>query len=108
MGAAERAVQSGGVPWRDRLSSAVRVHRDGVMPVVGRDRAAEWAPQTWRSVDFSVVRSRVAESGDLGIAIGGYEAVTAEGPEHGTWVRVWKRDASGRWRIVFETSKAAS
>ena len=27
------------------------------------------------------------------------------GAQHGTWVRVWKRDVTDRWRIVFETSK---
>jgi hypothetical protein len=27
--------------------------------------------------------------------------------DHGTFIRVWKRDVTGRWRIVFETSKTA-
>ena len=40
------------------------------------------------------------------VTLGGYDAVTSSGPQHGTWIRVWKRDVTRRWRIVFETTKA--
>jgi hypothetical protein len=57
----------------------------------------------WARVTFSVARVERASSDDLGVTLGGYE--TSNG--RGTWVRAWKRDAAGRWRIIFETSKAA-
>ena len=98
---AERSVEAGGAPWRDRLAAEMRLHRDGRMPLVGRDQAVEWAATALASVHYTVIRTEVAGSGDLGITLGGYDA----GPEHGTWVRAWKRDVTGRWRIVFETSK---
>jgi hypothetical protein len=43
--------------------------------------------------------------GDLAVVVGGYDATATGGAEHGTFVRVWKRDVTGRWRIVFETTK---
>ena len=77
------------------------------MPLVGRDAAAGWAASAWTSVRYTVIRTEAAGSGDLAVAIGGYDATSPAGAEHGTWVRVWKRDVTDRWRIVFETTKAA-
>jgi hypothetical protein len=103
---AERAVSSGGSAWAARLAGSIRVHRDGVMPITGRDAAATWAQSAWTTVAFTVVRTERAGSGDLGVALGGYDATTSGGAEHGTWTRVWQRDVTSHWRIVFETSKA--
>jgi ketosteroid isomerase-like protein len=105
---AEQAVVAGGAAWRGRTAVAMRLHRDGVMPLEGRAAATAWASTAWRTVHFSVIRTEVAASADLGIALGGYDATRPDGaPEHGTFVRVWKRDITNRWRIVFETSTAA-
>lgn len=102
--AAERSVAAGGAAWQKRLGQDVRLHRDGTMPCVGRDAAIDWARAAWPTVRYTVIRTEVAGSGDLGITLGGYDATPAE---HGTWVRVWKRTHAGEWRIVFETSKSA-
>ena len=105
---AERAVSGGEAAWRERLAAGVRVHRAGVMPVVGRDDAVAWAGRTWTRVRYTRIRSEAAGSDDLAVTVGGYDATTNAGAaEHGTWVRVWKRDVTARWRIVFETSKPA-
>jgi len=104
---AERAVADGGDPWRARLAAGVRLHREGHMPIVGRTAVTDWARDAWSAVHYVMLRSDHAASNDLGVALGGYDATTASGPQHGTWVRVWKRDITNRWQIVFETSKAA-
>ena len=104
---AEAGLAAGGEAWRARLAADVRLHRDGVMPITGRARVADWAAGAWSSVRFSVVTTERAPSNDLGVAIGGYEAAARAGAERGIWIRVWKRDVTGRWRIVFETSRAA-
>jgi ketosteroid isomerase-like protein len=106
--AVEREVATGGDNWRARLAQTVRLHRDGRMPLVGRDAVQAWAEETWKSVRYTVVKTEAAGSGDLAVTIGGYDATTAAGAEHGTWVRVWKRDVTGRWRLMFETSKKAA
>jgi hypothetical protein len=105
---AEAEVASGGDRWRQRWSDSVRIHRSGQMPRVGREAAVTWAAATWAEVAFHVVRVETAASNDLAVAIAGYDARTTAGAEHGTWVRVWARNAASRWRIVFETSKAAA
>jgi ketosteroid isomerase-like protein len=109
----EQSVAAGGEPWRQRLSEGVRLHRAGVMPLVGREAASAWAAGAWSRVRFTILRTEVAASGDLAVVVGGYDAAASAGAtsaaafEHGTWARVWKRDVTDRWRIVFETSQAA-
>jgi hypothetical protein len=74
------------------------------MPFVGRDAASTWARDAWRSVQYGSLTGTVAGSDDLAVVAGTYRATTAGGAETGSWVRVWKRDVTARWRIVFETS----
>jgi ketosteroid isomerase-like protein len=99
---AERAVAASGEVWRARLAAGVRLHRDGVMPLVGREAVIAWAAPVSR-IAYTLLRTETAGSGDLAITIGAYELTAASGPERGSWVRAWKRDSTGRWRIVFET-----
>ena len=86
--------------WRARLAEAVRLHVDGMMPLVGRE-AVLASPRTAGSLSCTIVRTEQAASGDLAITIGGFE--DAARSASGTWVRVWKRDVTTRWRIVFQT-----
>jgi ketosteroid isomerase-like protein len=104
---AEHTLAGGGEAWRARLAADVRVHRDGHMPYVSRAAAATGATEAWQSFRYTLVTATVAGSGDLGVGLGGYDATTPTGLQHGTVVRIWKRDLTGRWRVVFETSKAA-
>jgi len=105
--AAEASLAESRTAWRERVAEHVRVHRNGRMPIVGRAAAIEWDESEKSAVTWTVARVEVAGSGDLAVAVGGYDATTAAGVEHGTWARVWKRDVKGTWRIVFETSRAA-
>ena len=76
------------------------------MPLVGREDVVAWAAARG-DVSYSVVRVETAGSADLAITIGAYEATTPKGRERGSWVRAWKKDTGGRWRIVFQTETPA-
>jgi hypothetical protein len=97
----ERAVAGDAAAWRARLSAGVRVHRDGMMPVVGRDAVLAWADKQGPR-RYALLRTEEAGSGDLAVTIGALDAGAAAKTQ-GSWVRVWKRDLGGRWRIVFQT-----
>jgi hypothetical protein len=105
--AAERDVVDSGEPWNLRLAAGVRLHREGQMPISDRERAIEWS-RYWKSLRYSPVQSELAGSGDLAVTLGGYEGDTRSGKERGTWVRVWQRNSSRRWQIIFETSKKSA
>ena len=97
----ERSVASDAVAWRARLATGVRMHRDGMMPIVGRDAVLAWAEKQG-SRRYGVLRVEEAGSGDLAITVGALDDGGAAKTQ-GSWVRVWKRDLGGRWRIVFQT-----
>jgi ketosteroid isomerase-like protein len=95
----ERAVLADPAAWQARLGADVRLHRNGAMPITGRDAVVAWATRQPR-VACTVVHTELAGSGDLAIVLGGCESA---GKTRGSYVRVWKRHVTGRWRIVFQT-----
>jgi len=103
---AEAAITSNLDAWRARLGADVRFHIDGQMPLVGRD-AVIASTRASTAATYALLRSEVAGSRDLGVTIGSLELRSAQ-TRRGTWVRVWKRDVTGRWRIVFQTEKTAA
>ena len=104
---AEHALATGGAAWVARLAASIRLHRAGHLPIVGRADVTRWAASDWQHAIFADVVTAAAGSDDLGVAYGRYEL--GGGPhETGTFVRVWQRDVTGRWRVVFETSRPES
>ena len=97
----ERSVASDAATWRARLASGVRVHREGMMPLVGREAVLAWVEKQGPR-RYAVLRAEEAGSGDLAVTVGALDAGAAAKAQ-GSWVRVWKRDLGGRWRIVFQT-----
>jgi ketosteroid isomerase-like protein len=97
----ERSVAADPGAWRARLAAGVRVHREGMMPVVGREAVLAWAEKQ-PSRRYALMKTEEAGSGDLAITLGALDGVAGTKGQ-GSWVRVWKRDLGGRWRIVFQT-----
>jgi|SRR6185503_7449059 len=97
---AERVALADRPSWEGRLGAGVRLHRNGAMPFVGREAVvAAVASQPARAA-CSPVHTESAPSGDLAVVIGSCQT---SGKTHGSYVRVWKRDVTARWRIVFQT-----
>jgi ketosteroid isomerase-like protein len=44
----------------------------------------------------------VADSGDLAYAYGELTWTEAGTPRRGYYNRIWRRDAAGRWRVLFD------
>ena len=103
--AAESSVRASADAWRGRLAAAVRLHINGMMPLAGRDVVLS-SPRAASALTYRVLRTEPAASGDLAVTLGGFEDTAAAPSRGGTWVRVWKRDIGGRWRIVFQTETA--
>jgi ketosteroid isomerase-like protein len=102
----ERTVAGDATAWRARLATGVRVHREGMMPIVGRDAVLAWAEKQGPR-RYALLRTEEAGSGDLAITVGALDMGGAAKTQ-GSWVRVWKRDLGGRWRIVFQTESAGA
>lgn len=93
------ALASSAAAWQKFLHPEARVYREGRTPVRGQD----WLAQMPTPMTGEPLKADVARSGDLGYSYGKYQA---NGKENGYYARVWKRNPSGQWRIVFEVAKA--
>lgn len=96
------SAESLGLAYANRLADEARVHRPGVMPVTGRVAIGEWAGAQAGQYRGEPLFADVSKSGELGYAWGSYERI-GEDPDAGYFARVWKKDARGDWRIVFDT-----
>lgn len=94
---------SGAQAWQKFLSDDARIHRNLMMPATGKSELQAWIGKQSAALSGEPIKADVARSGDLGYSYGKYELKT-EKFEKGYYARVWKRDAAGNWRIVFDVT----
>ena len=87
------------------LADDVRLFRENSFPAVGK-RAALAALATNRGIlTWRPAMAGLARSGDLGYTYGAYDLKASgsdQKPEHGNYVRVWKRQTNGRWKVFID------
>lgn len=103
------------------LAANARLHRQGRLPLVGREAIVAWierdaaspSPPDGRRHDpvggasAETTAAAAAASGDLGYSYGTYD-LRGTPAERGAYVRVWARDAGGRWWLMAEVTDPAS
>lgn len=99
--------------YREYMSPSARLHRNLQFPFLGRAAALTHleeravAVKQWEAIDGTI-----ADSGDLGYSYGRYEWQWSDRgqqkTENGYFLRVWKRDAKGAWKLVAEVARATS
>lgn len=80
-------------------TAASRLHRSGFMPPIGTGAIRSWMKEHAPGMTASTGAADVARSGDLGYSYGTYDVKGAQ-PEHGAYVRLWQRNAAGKWLVV--------
>ena len=89
------------------ISKDARVYRQGVQPVIGIDSVRAFLSKRPFTQSWKPMKAEVARSADLGYTYGSYEKKergAAAAMEKGYYARVWKRDATGRWHVVFDVA----
>ena len=89
--------------WQKTLSDDARIHRNQMMPVASKTELQSWISKQVAGISGEPIKADVALSGDFGYSYGKYE-LKAEKIEKGYYARVWKRDAKGNWRIIFDVT----
>jgi ketosteroid isomerase-like protein len=87
--------------YRGHLADGARLHRPGVMPIVGEQAIVTWLSGQPR---YAAGESKFADTsmaGDLGYTYGTY---TLDGNQtsRGFYVRVWSRGRDGVWRVALD------
>jgi ketosteroid isomerase-like protein len=87
------------------LAPSGRLHRDGHDPLTARSGIVEFLASQARSGSWETLHAETAKSGDLGYTYGKYELHSpASPPERGFYMRVWKLDHTGKWRLVLDVT----
>jgi ketosteroid isomerase-like protein len=86
--------------YADVLAPGARLHRDGVGALTEPSAVREWLTANAAAMTAQAAAAESAASGDLGYSYGTYKLGSAD--KSGTYLRIWTRDAQGRWRMVAE------
>lgn len=103
-----RAAQSRGFTraFQDYMASESRLHRQQMLPLVGKTAINAFLSQKSLSVTWQPLKADIANSNDLGYVYGSYEArdnPSASGAiEKGYFVRVWKLEGGGKWKVALD------
>jgi ketosteroid isomerase-like protein len=88
-----------------RLTPVSRLHRSGTVPLVGPDQIVKWLDQSSSTGSATDTNAESASSGDFGYSYGTLD-VKAPKPQAGAYVRLWNRDAMGRWWLMADVAQA--
>ncbi len=100
--------------FRERLAPGARLHRPGVMPLVGERAILAWLAGQPGLEAADTRFSEAAGSGDFGYTWGTYITAAARGGQgrgrgraagvrqEGFYVRVWVRERSRQWKVALD------
>ena len=91
-----------GAAYAAVTTDASRLHRSGFMPSIGPAAIAAWMKEHAASMKATAAAAEAASSGDLGYTYGTFEVPPAK---PGAYVRVWQRDAAGKWFVVADVTQ---
>ena len=94
-------IASAGAPaaYAEVVVAGSRLHRPGSSPSVGPAAIGAWMEKNGAGLSTASTSGEASASGDLGYTYGKFE-VKKTPPESGAYVRIWSRDAAGRWLLV--------
>ncbi|HEV2911883.1 MAG TPA: DUF4440 domain-containing protein [Pyrinomonadaceae bacterium] len=91
----------------DFIDDDARLHRNGMFPQTGKEAFNSYFSGKETGLVWEPIKADVARSNDLGYTYGSYE-VKGQGAasplEKGYYVRVWKRNRDGKWKVALDTT----
>lgn len=98
--------------FRAYAAEDVRLHRQNSFPAVGKAASLSALSAARGALNWQPLNAGVSRSGDLGYTYGSYElkgdasagaaAATATNAASGHYLRIWKRQADGSWKVVLD------
>jgi len=91
------------------MHAAARLHRTGYASMTTRESAAAWMRTHVKAMTAEPIKSETAASRDLGYTWGSFTMTAADAKDSkGYYLRVWTRQANGRWRLVADITDPRS
>lgn len=97
------------------MADDARLHRTGIFPLTAKDAIRAFFAAKPLTMTWETIKADVSQSNDLGYTYGSYElretsaaaattGAAAAAAEKGYFVRVWKRNKDGKWKVVLDTT----
>ena len=86
------------------LDPQSRALREGLVPITGKDAILAYLVKGTALRSLEPMHAGVSGAGDMGYTYGSYRESGKVKTPSGYYARVWRRDAKGAWKIVFETA----
>ena len=93
--------------YADHVVAGTRLHRPGGPPAVGPQAIASWLEGNAGGLSATSTAAEASAAGDLGYAYGKYDVKTPR-TESGAYIRIWTRDAAGRWFVVADVTQPSA
>ncbi len=106
--AASKSAADGYAP---ALLASSRLHRDEVLPVIGRDAIVAWLRAQPGKYSATTAKAEASEGGDFGYTYGSYRIDGDDPnpnphpkPKTGSYIRIWERRADGTWFVAVDVN----
>ncbi len=76
------------------------------MPILGKNsliKSYEGKSDSGVTLSWKPEKAIIAESGELGFTYGLWTLIAAADTSYGTYLSVWKKDATGNWKYIADT-----
>ena len=79
--------------------------RPDKMPFVGKNVISELftSDDSGFTLTWKPLFAEIAISGELGYTYGTYEFTVGENIQRGTYLSIWKKDRTGKWKLVLDS-----
>jgi ketosteroid isomerase-like protein len=100
--AAAKGVTAAFAQW---MSPHARLHRNGHMPFTTPEAIRAYLATQPQSGSWRTMHAETSSAGDMGHTYGYYELKKdGTATEKGHYMRVWKRNPAGQWRLAFDVT----
>jgi len=84
------------------LGQQARLQRNDHLPTTNQDTIKAWILQLPKTLTWETAGSGAASSGDLGFTYGYFDLRNDSKGSKGQYVRIWKKQPAGEWKISLE------
>ena len=101
---AQLAAEGASRAFASRVTPSSRLHRPGSTPIVGVEAITAWLREHESAAAAKEGVTEAAAAGDFGFSYGTFD-IKAPKPLAGAYLRLWNRDAAGRWWLMVDVAQ---
>lgn len=87
------------------VNDQFRIHRSGIMPILTKADLNKFFENKSEKLSFKQLGGKISTSKDMAFTYGSFQTIQSkEDKPEGYYVHVWRRDKSGKWKLVVDVA----